>query len=276
MGGISLQELNLIEKLANFGLSPNQAKIYLSIIQNGTSAVTDISTATKLHREDIYRVLPKLEKKGLIMTKLGRPNLFSAVPLEDALNSLISTDLKNAREKAYALRAELKQLVKECKQKHREVEEQDSSFVVIKGNEAVANKGRELSAISGNNEGADGHDSEEMIFRFPQEFWRNEFLTHAQHGKLQRVLIGSTKRKEDIKKLIENTKPPKGRFIVRITEKKPYDDYMIIDHNKALVITQKDPFIVALYTNNRSVVRILEENFETQWNDQKTETLYEQ
>lgn len=199
MGDLSIQS-GLIEKLADFGLSTNEAKVYLSIIQNGTSTATDISAVTNIHREDIYKVLSKLEKKGLIMTKLGRPILISAVPLEDALNSLISTDLLKASEKACSLRAELKQLIQDCKPNRQETEEQaeeqDSSFIIITGNEAVTNKCRKISAVGASIK-HDCHFTEELVLRYPEDYWRNAFLIHVQHGvKLQRVLIGTTKERK--------------------------------------------------------------------------------
>lgn len=89
--------------LRDFGFTPNQAKIYLAIIRLGITTVGKISTLSKIRREDIYRILPKLEKMGLIERVLGSPIKIRAIPVEDALSILI----KQEEEKANQRKAEL-------------------------------------------------------------------------------------------------------------------------------------------------------------------------
>jgi sugar-specific transcriptional regulator TrmB len=273
-GDVSLLKEDAVRKLTDFGLSVNQAKVYLSIVQCGPITVNQISTATNLHRQDVYKILPKLEKKGLTTKKIDKPVLVNAVSLKEALNSLVLIEKKKAIERANRQAIELKELVKELKKTHEETIEQDSSFVLISGNEAVTNKVIETSANSKKQH--DAHFSEDFILRYPKHIWRKGFLLEAQNGVKQRLLIGTTGNRESVAKIIEETKPPKGFFTVKTTAKKLYDEYMTIDHKHAFVAIQKEPYLVALSTNNNIIVRILEENFETLWYDSRTEKLYEQ
>jgi sugar-specific transcriptional regulator TrmB len=59
-------EEDLVVKLESFSFTVNQAKVYLCIVQSGKTRVGQISKITQLHRQDIYKLLPKLEKMGLI------------------------------------------------------------------------------------------------------------------------------------------------------------------------------------------------------------------
>ena len=52
--------------LSDFGLTHNQAKVYLAIAQLGLASVSQASKASNVRREDVYRIMPKLEKMGLI------------------------------------------------------------------------------------------------------------------------------------------------------------------------------------------------------------------
>jgi len=54
------------ETLIDIGLSPNEAKIYLSLLSIGISTVTSISDDSKLHRANVYDSLKKLIDKGLV------------------------------------------------------------------------------------------------------------------------------------------------------------------------------------------------------------------
>lgn len=52
--------------LCDFGLTLNEAKIYLSLLSLGFTNVSSISERTKLHRTNVYDVLKKLVDKGLV------------------------------------------------------------------------------------------------------------------------------------------------------------------------------------------------------------------
>jgi sugar-specific transcriptional regulator TrmB len=82
-------EEDLVSKLEKFGLTINQAKVYLSIVQYGKARVSQISKDTQLHRQDIYKLLPKLERMGLIIKTIDKPFLLEALSMEKALGTLI-------------------------------------------------------------------------------------------------------------------------------------------------------------------------------------------
>ena len=68
-----------IELLKNLGLSEQEIKVYLSLIERGASLVSNIARDTKLHRPTIYQSLTKLSNKGLItVSPKGNQKLYSA------------------------------------------------------------------------------------------------------------------------------------------------------------------------------------------------------
>lgn len=57
------------EILQNIGLTPNEGRIYLSLVKGGEMSVAQISAATNIHRRNIYDTLERLIEKGLVFTR---------------------------------------------------------------------------------------------------------------------------------------------------------------------------------------------------------------
>lgn len=54
------------EIFEEIGLSPNEAKIYETLIQSGEIGVAEISLKAKVHRRNVYDALNRLVEKGLV------------------------------------------------------------------------------------------------------------------------------------------------------------------------------------------------------------------
>ena len=84
--------------LSELGLSAKEAQVYLYIAKNGPQKAIEISRNLKMHKVEVYRFLKYLENKTLVEPALERPTRFSALPFEQALDSLIAERKKTARE----------------------------------------------------------------------------------------------------------------------------------------------------------------------------------
>jgi predicted transcriptional regulator len=76
-------------KLQEVGLSKNESKIYLSLVELGRCTVKQISDATGIHRSNIYETLQKMAEKGLVSAVMvqGRKYYNSTKP--ESLFSLL-------------------------------------------------------------------------------------------------------------------------------------------------------------------------------------------
>ncbi|MBI4050667.1 MAG: hypothetical protein HY396_01685 [Candidatus Doudnabacteria bacterium] len=54
------------EIFESLGLSPNEAKIYESLVGKGESSISDIAIAAKIHRRNAYDAIHRLIDKGLV------------------------------------------------------------------------------------------------------------------------------------------------------------------------------------------------------------------
>ncbi len=83
------KELLLIERLQALGLTPNESKVYVSVLRLGLSGVTAIADAAKLHRPEVYRAMPRLEETGLVEETLDRPQRYRVKGVKDAVTNLV-------------------------------------------------------------------------------------------------------------------------------------------------------------------------------------------
>jgi len=65
--------------LENAGLSKNEAKIYLALIERGPCTIADVCNKTSIHRRNVYDSLESLKGKGFVsMTRINNHNFFEA------------------------------------------------------------------------------------------------------------------------------------------------------------------------------------------------------
>lgn len=78
--------------LSRYGLSASEVKAYLYLAGAGERKAAEISQTITLHRTETYNVLRNLEKKGLVLTVLGKPVRFVAVPPYRAVDHLLEVE----------------------------------------------------------------------------------------------------------------------------------------------------------------------------------------
>lgn len=98
------------EILQNIGLSPNEAKIYESLVELGESSISKIATAAGVYRRNAYDAINRLIDKGLVFEILsGGKNRYNAVDPGKLLEIV--------GEKQQSLEAVIPDLLKKFKQR---------------------------------------------------------------------------------------------------------------------------------------------------------------
>lgn len=78
-----------VQALNDIGLSVLQARTYLCLAKLGEADVGRISKASNLVRQDIYRVMPSLEKLGLAEKILAKPTIYRATSIKEGVSILL-------------------------------------------------------------------------------------------------------------------------------------------------------------------------------------------
>ncbi len=101
----------MFEKLKNLGLSENEAKVYMAMLELGPSVVVEISRKSQINRPTTYVQIESLKKKGLVSTQTkGKKQIFIAES-PDKLELLIDSELKTVEDKKSELNNFLPELL---------------------------------------------------------------------------------------------------------------------------------------------------------------------
>jgi len=106
------------ELLTQIGLSPEQAEIYLSLLENGAQSAAGLSQNTSVKRTYVYRIAEELASKGLVTQgKKGRTTMFSPNSPDFLLNLV-----KNKQAQMSSAETQLENALPSLKEKYKAVD----------------------------------------------------------------------------------------------------------------------------------------------------------
>jgi sugar-specific transcriptional regulator TrmB len=267
MGGEQMQE-DLVVRLASFGFTVNQAKVYLSIVQSGKTRVGRISKDTQLHRQDIYKLLPKLEKMGLITKTIDKPFMIEAIPIDEAFETLISKEKDKANERISHLENDLREMITAI-QMQPEIKE-EARFTLLTSDEAIKNRGRIIFKKTRKNFKIVA--SLEHITKPALHYFREFLQLIADNDARLNLIIVTAEDKEEVKQTVEKIAPINGQLKVKFINNSVCKNYQIIDNKEVWISTQQKTetgFPCLLWTNDINLVATYRENFEMTWKHPK-------
>lgn len=95
-------------KFSQFGLTSNQGKVYIFLGKYGSKTAPEVCRALKLPRTETYHLLTTLQNKGVVSATFQHPIKFSALPLSNAIKSMVDTE----KERVKKLEVQEKELTK--------------------------------------------------------------------------------------------------------------------------------------------------------------------
>jgi sugar-specific transcriptional regulator TrmB len=269
-------EEDLAKRLSDFGFTVNQAKVYVSIVQSGSTCVSRISESTHLHRQDIYKILPKLEEMGLIVKTIDTPFMIKAVPVKNALNSLVSTERKKANERISRLETNLKEMTNAIrKQQERRNTREEERWLILLTTDAEIKNIADLTFENARIE-CDLVMNLELITRLMPHF-REHFQKIAIKGARIRIIVENLNNEHLVKRTLEKIRPNGGDFAAKLIFKSESVPYQIIDHKELWIGGKKETescFPCVLWTNGRNMVKFFDESFKETWNNRHAISIY--
>jgi sugar-specific transcriptional regulator TrmB len=125
-----------IQKLEGFGLTEYQARVYLALLDLGTSTASQIPALSRVPRTRIYTTMQALHAKGLVQILPEKPVRYKAVPF----SSFVKTLAAEYRQKAVQLATNADTLAREFSVIQLEVPERRGRFEAIYGRRNVRDK----------------------------------------------------------------------------------------------------------------------------------------
>jgi sugar-specific transcriptional regulator TrmB len=274
---IYLMQEDLDKELEVLGFTLNQAKVYLAIVRAGSISVGKIAESSKLYRQDVYKILPKLEKKGVITKTLGTPIVIKAVPVKKALKTLVSNERIRALERIIRMETHLEELsyaVNEMFEKGMEPKKEETHFSLLTQDNEINNRA-DLLYEKAKKECNIAASIELMTIRGPN--FHKRFQTATNNGAKVKLLIEAPRIEERIESAIERVRPDSDNFCAKFTICKSPKPFQIIDRKEVWIATtlkSESGTPSVLWSNGINIVAAYQERFERLWSSKKAITVY--
>jgi sugar-specific transcriptional regulator TrmB len=245
--------------LTSFGMSFNQARVYLAASGLGTPGIEKISQVSGVRREDVYRILPALAEMGVIEKLLTKPVTIRTLPPKKAISILRQNREEIAARELQDLNQSAEIFFKNwvITPQPPEPSPGDDQFSIISGRNSIADRGGQIIGKA---------ESEIWIMssvKFP-------FLSIEGNGSLidavergVTVHVTSGPGTESWFSDLAGKKNPAGLIDVRYLET-VHSDYMVADKKEALLRTsdssRREPS--SLWTKNRNLISIILGNYD--------------
>ena len=82
-------------ELVKFGLTQNQAKVFIYLGKYGAKTAPEVVKSLGMPRTETYFILNMLQNKGIVTTEFSSPTKYTALPIEQAIYTLINTEKEN-------------------------------------------------------------------------------------------------------------------------------------------------------------------------------------
>lgn len=251
------QEETPVQTFVDLGLTYLQAKVYITLVKLGQfgSDVRKISQASNIVRQDIYRVLPDLQKIGIVEKIIANPTIFKPVPLENGLTLMMQKKTEEFKD----LQNKAKVMLDNFNIKRQGDHSVDTSRFVITSE-------RKLFFRKVRNDIAETKASIDIIYGKE----RMTTFTFYTIEELRKAL----QRRVKIRALTNKAGKTVDRHIQSLMDDQSFEAKFLPDNvpvglvifdNKEVNILTEDKIVPSLWTNNHNVLRLSQIYFDSMW-----------
>ncbi len=247
--------------LLGLGLSLNQARVYLAILKLEKTTIAQAAKFSKVRREDVYRIMPALEKMGLVERLMGKPTVIRATPISDSLSFLVAEEKNKSDDRLTGMRSRVQKLsLKDWKQPPLDDESiyiliAEKKAILAKTSELIRNSRKEVALI------ADKARIIPTLSQFSEEC-RQAIKKGSQICLIFEGDSPDGSLKEKVNKLIDG-----GSVHIKF-HREPLNHFIMSDDKEALITTSEESGLgesPSLWTNNSNLIGVLRTGFESDW-----------
>ncbi|MEM4244306.1 MAG: helix-turn-helix domain-containing protein [Candidatus Bathyarchaeia archaeon] len=262
-----LQEDEQIQILSKLGLTYLQAKTYLALAKLGKADVKTIARASKVARQDIYRIMPALQNMGLVEKIVASPTLYKVTPIKESLCTL----LQNKTKECIELQMKMKDLVNNFQNKvdDASLQDEEQQFSIISSKRLLHKKLSEKDRRA--------QKSIDAIANWKTIratfFHRVQDVTNALKRNVKLRIITETQEKDrQVEKIIRILRKYPS-FEIRYTSGPIPVNAVIHDAAEInmCIATLPDNDVPSLCSTNPRFIRVMAAYFEEVWNSALSE-----
>jgi sugar-specific transcriptional regulator TrmB len=260
----------LIKELMSFDLTRNEATLYLALLQLKRATARVIAKLSNLPRQEVYRVLPRLEKLGMVEVIISKPTKFLAIPPEEVLSELIEHQQEFLTKKISELRRRKNTLEKELKKVEGKsaglAQPEPVHFVLISGQHLVDEK---IQGMLRNTKREVLWMSPKLEIRRAIVYDRDKMLRQCAQRKVKiRILTEiDEKNVKEINKLsrfCEIRHAPEATTLITIVDDKELIVGSAVHTSDSLTGGELRH---ELWTNDPNHIKVMKDFFEKVWSD---------
>jgi sugar-specific transcriptional regulator TrmB len=243
--------------LTSLGLTILEAKVYLALVKQNEASAKTISKASKVSQPDVYRILTKLENRGLIERIIALPSRFKATPADEGF-ALLLQRRDNQSAILHKKATELVQSLRGDGIKTNAFQEEPAQFILVPG----VHVHRIKNAV-------DNAQKSVLCFTSLEMFRKVRFVTEdvwkrgVKRGTKFQFLIGKPHDEKVVLELdptLKNNDLFETKFI-----RASLPCMILIDDKEIFLRTEMNLDAPVLWSNNHFIVGIIEKYFETMW-----------
>lgn len=255
-----IQDDEYIQTLIDLGLTLLQAKTYLALAKLEKAEVKTISKSSNVARQDIYRIMPTLEKLGLAEKIIVTPIMYKAIPLRKGLSILLQCRTEENSELQKKTRALINNFRKD--NFRTALQKEDSQFIITSEKTLFNKKIAKATDAAQTSKDAiyslEGFDA--MLFHHLQHIKKA-----IRRGVRIRVIIEKPESEEISPRIAQNLKKNPLFKLKYISDDFPV--CMVLFDNKEANIRISDGTVPSFWSNNPSVVKLATSYFEAVWKE---------
>jgi len=84
-------------ELLKFGLSQNQAKVFIYLGKYGPKSAPEVSKALEIPRTETYFIINTLQNKGIVTAEFSTPIKYSTLPINEAIVTLVKSEQEKVK-----------------------------------------------------------------------------------------------------------------------------------------------------------------------------------
>jgi sugar-specific transcriptional regulator TrmB len=249
--------------LSRLGLTPNQARVYLILASSAAATASQISKISKLAREEVYRVMAKLQELGLVEVMVETPTKYRACPLSDGVSIL----LNRKTEEDQRLQKDAENLLKHSIKGKPELtipEESDSKFSMIRNGMDIQKR---KQAIEQTRETLDAVETFSRVAQ-AQILVKSANKMLRRGVKLRVVIYAERENEQQVKDYLKQF--TSSNLEARQCFTKPTAHVALFDDKVTFLATELETDFdkeTALMSNNTCLAKVIKDYFERMWRE---------
>jgi sugar-specific transcriptional regulator TrmB len=251
-----------IQTIVELGLTLLQAKTYLALSSLGNANIKTISKTTNIAKQDVYRIMPKLQELGLAEKLVAEQAIYRAVPLKDGTLALLqhkTQEYLNLQKKTtdlidYFKKASFQKPVQEENFEFRIISERDLLYRLLDEKNKMVQKSVDVAGTWKSSQGA-------------FEYERDVFRQAMEKGVRFRWISELHKKDKQTDRLLKPLQMY-SLFEIRYVAPPPPLLTAIFDAKEAsiCVATAPNDEVTSIWSNNPVFVKLVLNYFEEIWN----------